>query len=184
MMRRPLLQSRSGWISLPGSSAAARSWSTGKIAMSAAASSLLTGIWNGMPSTSACRPRCRPSLRGIPNTSDRAVELGEDQRIGVLRGVAAHEDVEMPIAGDHVKGVVAGTLSVEPFVRAALTLRQEAQILRAGEEGHTRIGRRDLRGEVRRQSGAPLHGDEMSLPNALRHLREEGQRDVAELSPQ
>ena len=90
----------------------------------------------------------------------------------------------MAVAGKFVQAVMARSVVVEPTKRFALALRQEAAVLRAGEENEPRVRARRLSREVPRQLAASIDGDEMPHVDAFADLLEEGHRHSRELSLQ
>src|SRR6187551_2790345 len=103
-------QSRAGWSSFPGRSAAAFAASISNAAIRADVRSELTGSTKGMPSTSAWRPDCCFTRRGIKCS---ALELVEHLREHVAARVLADEDVEMGVVGKHVQRMLAGRVLLE-----------------------------------------------------------------------
>src|SRR3954454_4421286 len=111
---------RTGWISSPGISSAAREAEIGNAAIRAGVSWLSTGSVNGMPSTSAYRPR-RRSMRWRARMSG-PFELGEHVGEDVVRRMGAHEDVEVPVVRHERDRVTTRSVRLEPRLGAHLAL--------------------------------------------------------------
>src|SRR3954453_12979111 len=176
MTSRPTsLPTRTGWTSSPGMISLARVAEIGNAAMRAGVSRLATGSVNGMPSTSAYRPR-RRSMRW-PARMSGPFELGEHVRKDVVRRVGAHEDVEVPVVRHERDRVTTRILRLEPRLGAQLALSLKARVQRAGEEREPRARPRRAIHERLRQRRVVVSADEMAGFDRIEDLLEERQRD-------
>src|ERR1700675_2993875 len=115
MTKSPLFHNRKGWISSPGINFRALSALIENTANNAGELRQYTGIWNGMPSTSAQRPASLSMRAGLAKfvSLQRTLQFFQNQWENVLRGVFSNEYVEVAVVRYGPKGMVILAMRVE-----------------------------------------------------------------------
>src|SRR5262249_3805261 len=109
------------------------------------------------------------------------LELRDDRGEDVLRSAATHEHVEVGVAVEDVESRATAGVPGVPGVRGALALGCEALVQGARQKHDAGVGGRGLGGEVMRQLGVVLDGEQAACLYAAQHLSEEGEWNGREL---
>src|SRR5690348_726636 len=100
------------------------------------------------------------------------LQLGRHLRKHVLRRPVSHENVQVAVIFDEVKGVEVLAVRIEKVKGSPLALRQEAQVARAAKEGESCICLGWRGSKIRGQPRGSGVGNQVAPSDTTAHLRE------------